>query len=296
MTNKSRIEDEGQRTIWLNGEFKDANQALIPAESKGLFYGAGCFETMRASQCMLLHADRHILRLEQGINYLGTSLNSSFKEEFREIISNLLLKNQLHKTEAMVRIQVSLRGRRGYTELKKPDLNLLISCEKLDQNQSSVTLKSVESRVVPSMCRPPNLKLSNTIHYMDAWQSSIRKGADDAVMLTVDGYVAETAVANLFWKSGNTVYTPSAECDILPGIMRGIIIELFSFSELDAIEFCQGSYSPENLKSADEVWTTNSVREIMPVRKIDETAFPVNTLFFEKIMRLFADYKKRYLK
>lgn len=294
MDNKIQIEDERQRTIWLNGEFNDASKALIPAESKGLFYGAGCFETMRASQSKLLHADRHIQRLERGINYLGTSLDSSFKKEMSGIISNLLKKNKLHKTEATVRIQASLRGRRGYTESKKQDLNLLISCEKLDQNRTSVTLKSVEVRVIPSKCRPPDLKLSNTLHYMDAWQSSIRKGADDAVMLTVDGYVAETAVANLFWKSGKTVYTPSAECDILPGIMRGIVIDLIS--DLDPVEFCQGRYSPENLKSAEEVWITNSVRQIMPVRKIDETTFPVNTLFFEKIMRLFADYKKRYFK
>jgi branched-subunit amino acid aminotransferase/4-amino-4-deoxychorismate lyase len=77
----------------------------------------------------------------------------------------------------------------------------------------------ISKKGVPGECRPASLKLSNMLHYRNAFREAADAGADDALMLTVMA-IAESSIANIFWKKENEVYTPSPACDILPGIMR----------------------------------------------------------------------------
>jgi branched-chain amino acid aminotransferase len=51
-------------------------------------------------------------------------------------------------------------------------------------------------------------------------------GADDALLLSADGWVAEGPTWNVFWRIGATVFTPSLEAGILEGVTRGLMIEL----------------------------------------------------------------------
>ena len=93
-----------------------------------------------------------------------------------------------------------------------------------------------------------------------------RRGADDAVFLAEDDILLEGPVTNVWWRRGETLYTPSLEVGILAGVTRATVMEL-SGTEGFAVE--EGVYRLPELAGADEAFTSSSVRELMPVVALD---------------------------
>src|SRR5690625_3199766 len=83
-----------------------------------------------------------------------------------------------------------------------------------------------------------------------------------------------TDLANLFWKSGDRIFTPSRACDILPGIVRNQVIGLIERHSDYTIE--EGEWTPDALEQADLVWVTNSLKRIQPVTAVDERRYPAD--------------------
>ncbi|MEX2368553.1 MAG: aminotransferase class IV [Balneolaceae bacterium] len=286
---------KNERWIWVNGEWMRDSDAVLPAETKGLLYGAGCFETFRSYGGRFLHLDDHIERFNRGLTYLGFSRSKHLAvHEVRPVIVELLERNGWSEADARIRIQGSLGRGSGYSLEPDPSLYRVMTADLLQPQPEGYSLSTVPTRVVPSQSRQSDLKLSNTLHYMKAWQEARRQGAVDALMLTVDGYIAETAIANIFWKSGNGVYTPSEQCDLLPGIVREIVCSLFSTGS-DSLKGAgrleTGFFKPEVLEQAEQVWVTNSVKEIQPVIAINGTPYPVTGPFYEALFTAFENYK-----
>lgn len=279
------------RFVWLNGALVRDTEALIQADSKGLMYGAGCFETLRSRNGRFLHLNLHLERFYRGLVYLGIAHSGLPEQDYlNKAVIQLLEKNRLLNTDATVRLQASLKGGRGYHTEKSQGFNLLISVYSVGTLKKEYSLCKVKTRIVPSECRPSNLKLSNTLHYMQAWREAEDAGDDDALMLTVDGQIAETAVANLFWKRGDKICTPSADNDILPGLMRDIIIKILLRNEKFRLR--EESARPEVLEEAELIWVTNSVKEIQPVTRIGKTVYPFESSFYEFLYEEFTSYKK----
>ena len=88
------------------------------------------------------------------------------------------------------------------------------------------------------------------------------RGADDAVFVDADGIVLEGPVTNIWWREGDVLLTPSLETGILAGETRAALLEL-ARGEGRVVE--EGIYPLERLLAADEVFTSSSVREVMPV-------------------------------
>jgi len=98
-----------------------------------------------------------------------------------------------------------------------------------------------------------------------------RAGADDAVLLDTQGYVSEATSANMFWVRNGTLYTPSLDCGILPGITRAIVIEI---AREQGITVSEGRFALDELRAADEAFLTSSTWELAPMRSLEEIPFP----------------------
>lgn len=92
------------------------------------------------------------------------------------------------------------------------------------------------------------------------------------LLLDVDGAVLEASRANVFAARDGTLFTPPVDGRIVPGIARRRTIELAKASGQDVRE---GQLSLDDLFAADEVFLTNSVRGVEPVRSIDGRDVPV---------------------
>jgi len=93
-----------------------------------------------------------------------------------------------------------------------------------------------------------------------------RRGADDALFVDAEGVVLEGPVTNIWWRGGTTLHTPSLELGILAGETRAALIELAGGC---GYQLEEGEHPLADLLEADEVFTSSSVREVMPVVELD---------------------------
>jgi 4-amino-4-deoxychorismate lyase len=101
---------------------------------------------------------------------------------------------------------------------------------------------------------------------MAARDEALRRGADDAVFLTAGGIVLEGPTTNIWWRRDEMLFTPSLDLGILAGVTRAWIIRLAD--EL-GYEVEDGWYPRRDMAAADEAFTSSSVRELMPVVRLD---------------------------
>jgi 4-amino-4-deoxychorismate lyase len=104
---------------------------------------------------------------------------------------------------------------------------------------------------------------------MGAQDAAVRHGADDALLVSHDGTVLEAPTANVWWREGERLFTPSLELPILAGVTRALLLEL---AEPEAVE---GVFPLDRLLAAEEVFLTSSIREVMPVSAVDARPFEV---------------------
>ena len=102
---------------------------------------------------------------------------------------------------------------------------------------------------------------------MAAQASAEEAGLDDALFVSADGIVLEAPTANVWFREGDRLLTPSLEQPILAGVTRGVVLRL---AELPVEE---GVFGLERLLAADEVFLTSSVREVMPVSQVGDRRF-----------------------
>lgn len=282
---------ESVNYIMLDGSCLPEEEAVIPAVTSGLYYGAGCFETFLTENGSIFKFKDHIDRLNRGLKYLGALDKQTIDGELiLHQIKTLLAKNNLCESRSRVRIQVSMAEKGGYSKRNDSSIIVIISTKLTTETSDPKKLILSETRVIPSSARPANLKLSNMLHYRQAFRVAVEKGADDAVMMNGKGFIAETSIANIFWMKDDRVFTPSNECDILPGIMRHSIIEIIRNKM--PYEITEGKFRMDELMKANSVWLTNSVFEFVPVLEIENTSFRVNHDFFSDLKKKLEMYKQ----
>jgi 4-amino-4-deoxychorismate lyase len=116
----------------------------------------------------------------------------------------------------------------------------------------------------------PGAKSTSYAVNMAAETEAKRRGADDAVFVDSDGIVLEGPVTNVWWRRDQVLYTPSLDLGILAGETRAALLGLAAGCGYVVEE---GAYPLRHLAGAEEVFTSSSVREVMPVIEVDESAF-----------------------
>ena len=114
----------------------------------------------------------------------------------------------------------------------------------------------------------PGVKTISYAVNMAAQREARARGADDAVLVGLGGELLEAPTANLWWRSGHTLFTPSLDLGILAGITRAVLADLAPTLGLKVLE---GVYTAEDLAAADEAFLSSSTREVMPVVEVDGT-------------------------
>jgi 4-amino-4-deoxychorismate lyase len=112
----------------------------------------------------------------------------------------------------------------------------------------------------------PGVKTISYAVNMAAQRAARARGADDALLVGLGGELLEAPTANLWWRTGHTLHTPSLDLGILAGITRTVLRELAPGLGLKILE---GVFTAEDLAAADEAFLSSSTREIMPVVEVD---------------------------
>lgn len=276
--------------ISFNGNILPEAEVATEVSHSAIYYGTGSFETVRSEKSNLIWFNKHYERLVSGLRYLGVSESQiPIKADLINTIKELLIRFELDQKTAMVRIQVSLMESKGYDIDNDAKVMQLITCKPVFKHRKPLNLMVSETRLIPSVCKPASYKLSNMLHYRQAYREARQQNCDDAILLSINDFVGETSVANLFWKINDTVYTPSTHCDILPGTVRDAVISVVE----NSIQFrlVEGEFEYKDLLKADVAWCTNSNMELCPIQSIGEKKFRGSNASFEWIFEKYQALK-----
>jgi branched-chain amino acid aminotransferase len=137
----------------------------------------------------------------------------------------------------------------------------------------------------------PHIKSLNFLNNILAKIEAKKKGAYEAIMLNVKGYLAEGTISNIFFYKNDILCTPSAGCGILDGITREVIMEL---ARREGIRVKEGKFTGKDIYTAEEVFLTNTTMEVMPVSKIDDRTYAVGNIA-KFLHRLYREEVKAYI-
>ena len=209
--------------------------------------GFGLIETMRVRDGRIPFLERHLARLTRSLAALG--LPPPPAHPSRDVAA--LVTPFAECGEAVLRVVVET-GRASVTVRELPRL----------EPPRVITVAEVHQRY-------PH-KTTDRAGFVRAIEAAVVAGADDALLLNGDGWVAEGAAWSVFWWEGDELCTPALELGILPGIGRARVLEIAPQAGKRARE---GSYARLAL-AGKSLFLTNAVRGVVPIAALDGEPVP----------------------
>ncbi len=260
--------------IWFNGSLVPWESANVHVLTHTLHYGMGVFEGIRAyrgktGKTAVLKLSAHIDRFFMSAHIAGIEIPHT-KDVIRKAVFEVLKKNGLK--EAYIRpISFLGRGSMGLQPRDNPVDTAVAAWswgaylgEDGLNNGIRTKVSSFTRMHVNSFMTKAKI-CGNYVNSVLAKQEAIQTGFDEALLLDVEGYVAEGSGENIFTVRGGLIKTPPLT-SALEGITRGCVMRL---AEDEGMKVEQQRFTRDELYSADEVFLTGTAAEITPVREVD---------------------------
>lgn len=254
----------GAGIVWLNGELVDEASAVVSVNDRGFLLGDGLFETVRVYDGRAFALEAHLDRLRRCAARIRLPLPDGLEDAVAETVAASGL------SDAAVRLTIS-RGSGG-NGLLAPDpsaptvtitirpyepvadwyergLRATIAGGRVDENRATAGLK--------------HLGYLEAILELDHARAA---GCDDALFLDTAGHLVEATASNLFVVLDGVVMTPPLSCGVLPGITRAIVLRLAA-ARGDPVR--EEPILTDMLARASEAFLTSSLREIVPLVRVD---------------------------
>ena len=255
--------------VFLNGKFVDAKDAAVSVFDHGVLYGDGVFEGIRSYNRKVFRLTEHLDRLYESAQSIRLKIPMG-KEDFLDKITQTLKINELD--DGYVRVVVTRgAGHLGLDPRKCKTPAIFIIAGKISLYPEAFYEKGL-AIVVSKIKRNhpeslnPKIKSLNYLNNILAKIDAIDSGAEEAIMLSVDGYVAECTGDNILMVKNGRLITPERSVGALEGITQGVVIKL---AEENGIEVEHKKILLDEVFSADECFLTGTAAEIIPVVKID---------------------------
>ncbi|AGB36548.1 aminotransferase class IV [Natronococcus occultus] len=258
------------RLYHVDGELVPAAEATVSVDDRGFRYGDAAFETLRAYGGSVLGWDAHRERLAETCEALSLEHGLS-GGDLRARIDETLDANAL--VDAYVRLSIT-RGVQPGKLTPRPEVEptVVVYAKPLPRGglegdpvwDEPATVRSVETRRIPDAALPSGAKTHNYLNGILA--RTELEDADEALLSTVEGDVAEGATSNLFFVRDGCLHTPTTDADVLPGITRATVLELARGA---GIEVEEGRYGLADVLGADEAFLTNRTWELRPIDVLD---------------------------
>lgn len=252
--------------IVING--KVSQGGAVSPDDRGFLLGDGLFETIPLYGGAPLALDLHLERMERAAREMGIEPPFGLGE-ITDAVAGLASQNSVERGVARLTLTRGA-GPRGYGVKGCDRPFWVLTCRPYEPMTDDRWAKGLRLKVAPITKNPASpvsrLKTTSALERVMMAKEAAEAGADEALALTTDGFISSCAAANIFWVGGGKLYTPSADCAILPGVTRRIVTGLAGDEKIGVSE---GRFEPEVLRSAEEAFITNSLMEIVPVARVD---------------------------
>jgi D-amino acid aminotransferase len=285
---------KSQGYVFLNGRIIDAARATVSVYDRGILYGDGLFETMRAYKGVAFRIEDHFHRLRTSADILGLPIPNL---DWPGTIAALLEKNGLARQDAWVRLTIT----RGPAEPRvlPPDLpkpTTILMVRPLDRDIAEHHKHGVKVALLP-FSRHGFIPEHKSLNYLPAVIGKVLAsyhGAYEGIFVRSDHVLTEGTTTSVFVVRDGTLWT-AAEGGILPGVTRRLVIEL---ARDNGIRVVERDITTADLRLANEAFLTSSMIEIIPIVHVDEAPLgkgqpgPLTT----KLQRLYQAAVKDYVK
>lgn len=256
--------------IYINGSFYCREDAKISVFDSGYLVGDGIWEALRLHKGVLVFLEDHLERLWTAAASIHLKMPFTKKELTNEIWK-VLNENQM-QDNVHVRIMLT----RGIKKTPSQDPRLTISKPNLviipEYKVASEESKEIGISLFTSTIRrgspdylDPRLNCHSKLHEVQALIQAIEAGADEALMLDVNGFVSTCNATNFFIVKANEVWTSTGQY-CMNGITRAKVIKA---CEENNIPCYQKNFSLFDVYGADEAFVTGTFGGLTPVLKID---------------------------
>jgi branched-chain amino acid aminotransferase len=253
--------------VYVSGDFRPSADAAISVFDHGLLYGDGVFEGIRAYNGRIFKLERHIERLFDSAKAIRLEIPHS-PEEVCEIVVDTCRRNEIH--DGYIRLVVTRGpGDLGIDPRKCPRPELIVIAR---PQLTMYTAAHRGIRLITSTFRrnaidatSPSIKSLNYLNNVLARIEANDRGADEALMLDAQGYVAEATVDNFFIVTEHALLTPPTATN-LKGVTRETLL---------AVAAGLGIRTEERPFTLFDVWTAREAficgtgAEVVPVLSVD---------------------------
>ncbi len=259
------------RLASIDGTLSPPGEAKVSIYDRGFLYGDSVFETVRTYGGEPFALVEHMARLARSAARVGIVMPVSAADFGMELrLAVRAARNPESYARAMltrgtgpVGLDPALAGAPLRVILVEPLAPLAA-----ELYRDGIAVVTVRTERAADAARGV-AKVGNYLASLLALQEARARGAHEALILDAAGRVMEGTTSNVFVVRGGEVWTPPIEASILPGITRAHLIELCA--ELGRPVHL-AALNPADLAAASEVFISSSLREVLPVVRVDEQA------------------------
>jgi len=248
----------------INGRVVPAAEARVSVLDLGFLRGIGAFETFRTYGGGHPHALReHLARLWESAASFGVA--PCFAEAGLRALLPDLLRRGGHAEGRFNLVVTPGEHVSGVFGAGTP--TWVVIARELHAPAATAYSDGVAVITFPAQRHLPTLKTTNYLVGKAGLAQAEAQGAHEALYVDPDGYVTEGVTSNVVVVQGRRLMTPAVDC--LPGITKAGLRPLI---EAQGLTWYECKLTRDDLYTADEVWITSAVRELMPVVRVDGRA------------------------
>ena len=261
--------------VSIDGNIVAPADAKVSVFDRGFLYGDSVFETIRTYDGKPYALDEHLARLARSAERVAIELPVTVGQLHQQVQDVVTASGN---AESYIRLMVT----RGSGELGlAPDLAVSplvvilvtsLHAPPAEAYSEGIAVISHHTRRATDSTLAEGAKVGNYLASVLAMKEAKARGAAEALILDADGHVVEGATSNLFlfWRDAQgtpVLVTPPESSGILPGITRAGVLEV---AREQGIQVELHAPTLEDLHTAEEVFISSSIRELLPVVRVDD--------------------------
>lgn len=272
--------------------FDALNGNLVPQKKvpRSQIYADGIFETLAVYKGKILWFQKHFQRFMRGVRTLKYQLPEDFSENLlKSQIYDLIQVNNLYN--GRVRILCTRKDGGLFYPIDN-EVNILIQTFPLKEIYAWKN-EGIKVGIFDQILLYPTIlkqfKNCNALPYVLAAHDAYSKNLDDNILLSYQNQISELSNSNIFFVKNNQLYTPDLNCGCLQGTMRETLIEL---AEKLYVPIKKASISVEELYEVTEIFATNAIHGIVPIRFVQGISKTFSTSYNEITRLLYEELLK----
>ena len=250
----------------IDGTIMPTNEAAVPVMDRGFLYGDSIYEVFRTYRGVPLFMEEHFERLENSARLVEMTISQSREELTEEIRRTVVTAGATEEQDVYVRYQIT-RGEGPIDLYPSPDLRtrFVIMVAPLREwgarlYETGMTMAIPDVRRNPVDALDPNIKGGNYLNNVIAIMQARKRGADESLILSADGYVTEASNSNVWFVINEEIVTPGS--GNLRGLTKAAIHKVCAGQGITTIE---RDIHCDELSEAAECFVSSATREVMPI-------------------------------